>query len=96
MKKRLRKRLLKKIAPPKPGLKEILEHYSTTEPLTLEAIQEYLMDIFKSREARQTTIIGQYCSTQGFVERGDGDLKLCGDPKCASCRAILAELKNYG
>ena len=94
MKKRLRKKLSKRVAPPKPDLKEILEHYSTTEPLTLEAMQEYLMDIFNSREARQAIIVGQYCSTQGYVERGGGDLKLCDDPNCKSCSAILRELKN--
>lgn len=96
MKKRLRKKVLKRKGVTNPGLKEILEHYSATKPLTVEGIKEYFMDILKSKESQKSLVIGQYCATQGFIERRGEDLKLCTNPDCASCSAFWRELKKAG
>lgn len=66
-----------------PGLKEQILEGKT---LSLVNLEKYLMNIFKTKPADHNVKIGQWCRTQGFIERVAGvDLKICNDPECVSC-----------
>lgn len=75
------------------GFKPLLEN--TNNPsLSLKDLETYLMNSFKDA-AKNNVVIGQWCKTQGFVERIAGvDLKLCGDPECVSCSMFITEIKK--
>lgn len=61
--------------------------------LSLKSIEKYLLNIFDKKPKDELIRIGQYCITQGWVERIAGiDLKLCDNPECGSCSFIIKEL----
>lgn len=63
--------------------------------LNLQELERYLLSIFNKKDKSKQIVIGQYCKTQGFVERIAGvDLKLCNDPECGSCSMIHKEIKK--
>ena len=63
--------------------------------ISLKELENYLLSIFDKKDKSKQIVIGQYCKTQGFVERIAGvDLKLCNNPKCGSCSMIHKELKK--
>lgn len=75
------------------GFKSLLDN-TNSPPLSLKDLENYLMGIFKDA-AKNNVVIGQWCRTQGFVERIAGvDLKLCSDPECVSCSMFITEIKK--
>lgn len=76
------------------GLRQILN--STNNSLNLKDLEDYLMSVFKNLPKDNHVRIVQWCNTQGFVERSIGfDLKLCNDPKCASCSMIHKAISKH-
>lgn len=70
--------------------REWVKHYDGS--LSLKDLENYLMGIFNDVPKHREVVFGQWCRTQGFVQRSSHDLKLCNDPNCASCQALGAEV----
>lgn len=78
-----------------PGFKSLLGNTNTNKTLNLKDLEDYLMGIFSNVSDPANVVIGQWCKTQGFVERRPGfDLKLCSDPECVSCLMFITEIKK--
>ena len=72
-----------------PGMREIVHHYDNTEPLTLEKLKEYLMEIF-SKKSLETykgdVMLHTYCPHQNKY------ISLSFNPFKTECRLCLEQM----